>query len=289
MVLLMHNAVGSFRYSQKEALYYSEQGLSAGDYCFTVKGQSWYSSDNDKVYYFTLTQALPAGGQIVLNATASQSLEGKTVTTYSGATSTTEIESAELSATEIANAVSLGMTNGTDGMNAFSRTAYGSNNYSTSIARVFINSNGGVDEWWEPVGVYDRPPADYGFAGLLYGMDADFISAVGVTNVPCIKGISWDEPGTGSTYTVQDKFFVPSKPELGGPEGSDGNVFALYSDAEDADRIKYDLTDMSTTRLWFTRTPSTNAFNFAHVTRTGSFASDVASGSGYVAAACVIY
>lgn len=288
MVLLMHNVIGPIRYSQKEAVYYAETGLTAGAYCFTVAGQSWYSADNGKTYYFTLTQSIPVGGQIVMNHSAFQALEGKTVSTYSGPASTTEIESATLSETAIADATSLGTTNGVGGMNHFGRISYGSNNYSTSNPRAFINSDAGVDEWWEPVGVYDRPPASSGLAGLLYGMDADFVNAVGATDIPCAKGVSWDEPGADSDYTLLDKFFAPSRVELGG-SGSDGSVFALYAEAQNADRIKRDITAMATARMWCTRTPASNSFNLPRVRSNGEIGSETAVTSSYVAAACVIY
>lgn len=74
-------------------MYYAEEGLVAGTYNFTVANQTWYAADNEKSFQFTLTKAVPVGGQIVLaNAAYDAALAGKKVQTFASSSSADVIE-----------------------------------------------------------------------------------------------------------------------------------------------------------------------------------------------------
>lgn len=56
--------LGTLQFDAPEAIYYAESQLAAGTYHFTTDGYDKWAAGT---YQFTLTQAVPAGGQIVLN------------------------------------------------------------------------------------------------------------------------------------------------------------------------------------------------------------------------------
>jgi len=66
-------------------------------------------------------------------------------------------------------------------------------------------------------------------------------------------------------------------------------VFAAYNGAGNTDRIKYDLSNASTARYWWLRSPTPSyAYSERRVNTDGSLSSnDACSGNGAVAA-CVI-
>ena len=293
MVLFMHHCIYGRQVDQSEAMYYAEEALPAGNYCFTVKNQTWYTADNDKTYYFTLTQDVPAGGQICLSMTNNATLEGKSAKTYASPTSTEVIETATLSATALTGAVNLGNTDGT-ALNHMHRIIMGSNNYKESAIRQWINSKAAANAWWKKTNNFDRP-ADYAnVAGLLHGMDADFLAVVGPVIVPCKTNNTYELPGwtLNSAYTVTDKFFLASRNEMGwGTENvAEGSVFALYNGATNADKIKRDQSAQSAARYWWLRSPYPGyAYNVRNVYLDGSLSGNLAYNGIGAAAACVIY
>lgn len=294
MILLMYHCIYGRQFDQTEAICYTADGLAAGAYCFTVKNQAWYAADNDKTYYFTLTQAVPAGGQLVLSMTYNAALEGKSVKTYSSKTSTTEIETATLSATEIAGATDLGNTDGnSSGVNFMHRAIFGSNNYRESALRQWINSEKAANAWWAPTNDFDRPPSYANAAGLLHGMDKDFLDSVAKVKIPCKTNNTYELPGwtKNAAYTVEDRFFLPSRDEMGyGKENvAEGQVFDLYDGASNADKIKRDLSAQTTARPWFHRSPHpSNGSNVRYTSTSGAVGSYYAIGGSGAAAACVI-
>jgi len=293
MVLFMHHCIYGRQVDASEAMYYAAEALPAGNYCFTVKNQTWYTADNDKTYYFTLTQDVPAGGQICLSMTHNATLEGKSAKTYASPTSTEAIETATLSATALTGAVNLGNTDGT-ALNHMHRIIMGSNNYKESAIRQWINSKAAANAWWKKTNNFDRPASYANVAGLLHGMDADFLAVVGPVIVPCKTNNTYELPGwtLNTQYTVVDKFFLASRDEMGyGVENkAEGSVFALYNGATNADKIKRDQSAQSTARYWWLRSPHPgNARNVRGVYPDGSLSYSGASDGGGAAAACVIY
>lgn len=293
MALLMHRVIYGRAFDAVEALYYAENELPAGTYHFTVKNQAWYAADNDVAYQFTLTNAVPKGGQIVLSATYNATLNGKSVKTYSSSASTTVIETATLSAGS--GGTDLGATDGnTTNMNFFHRCVLGSNNYKESAIRQWINADGAAGAWWTASNKFDRP-VDYAAsaAGFLNGVDSKFINAAGYTDIPCKTNNTFELPNwtKNTAYTVQDKFFLASRNELGfGTENvAEGTVFKLYDGATNADRIKYDFSSTATARLWWVRSPTPGGADYVRFVRTDGSLDDYFAHLGRGAVpACII-
>ena len=240
-----------------EALYYAENGLEAGSYYFTVKNQAWYTADNDVPYYFTLNNPVPAGGQLVLSMTYNQSLQNKTIKSYSSPSSNTAIETATLSATPIDGAVNLGEPDGnTENMNFMHRAIFGSNNYAQSAMRQWLNADGKVGTFWQPQTKFDRAPSwhtgsDAAYAGFAHGLGDDFLNAVKKAVIPCrtnsvyeVNSLDGTEFSVNQTYNLEDKFFLLSRPEIYGswdsPSYKDGELLDYYDGTTQQEKIKYD-------------------------------------------------
>lgn len=291
MFLLMHSVIYSKQFDAIEALFYAEEGLAAGTYHFTIQNYDATYGGN-KTYQFTLTQAVPAGGQIVLDWPYNQQLLGRSVKTYASATSTTQIEAAVLS--EGSDGTDLGTTDGTStNLNHIHRARYGSNNYKESALRQWINSAAVANAWWAPSNIFDRPPAYANLAGFQHGMDSDFLAVVKAITIPCHTNNTYELPEwtKDTAYNLVDRFWLASRDELGfGTERvADGTVFAAYNGAGNTDRIKYDLSNASTARIWWLRSPlPSGASNERLVLTDGSLSSSYAYYGYGAVAACVI-
>ena len=291
MFLLMHSVIYSKQFDAIEALFYAEEGLAAGTYHFTIQNYDATYGGN-KTYQFTLTQAVPAGGQIVLDWPYNQQLLGRSVKTYASATSTTQIEAAVLS--EGTDGTDLGTTDGTStNLNHIHRARYGSNNYKESALRQWINSAAVANAWWAPSNIFDRPPAYANLAGFLHGMDSDFLAVVKAITIPCHTNNTYELPEwtLDTAYSLADRFWLASRDEMGfGTERvADGSVFAAYDGAGNTDRIKYDLSNASTARAWWLRSPTPSYAYFERYVRTDGSLNYYNACNGYGAvAACVI-
>lgn len=258
MALLMHRVIYGRAFDAVEALYYCETALTAGTYHFTIPDYDT-AYGGGKTYQFTLTSQVPAKGQVVLSWAYNTQVTAGNIKTYSAATSTTAIETATLS--EGTGGTDLGTADGTEtNMNHIQRARYGSNNYKDSALRQWINADGAAGAWWTASNKFDRP-VDYAAsaAGFLNGVDSKFINAAGYTDIPCKTNNTFELPNwtKNTAYTVQDKFFLASRNELGfGTENvAEGTVFKLYDGATNADRIKYDFSSTATARNWWVRSP----------------------------------
>ena len=292
MILLMHHVIYNRQFDAPEALIYAAEAIAAGDYKFFVTNDPWNSENNNKYWYFTLTQNVPAGGQIVLSAAYDAGLEGNSVKTYSGPASTTAIETATLTATEIADAVDLGTTRLAN-VNDIARAKVGSNNYKESAIRQWINSKAKANGWWAKTNKFDRPAAYADDAGLLHGMDQDFLDSVRALAVPCKTNNTFELDGwtLNTAYTLADKFWLASRNEVGfGTENvAEGSVLKAYDGAANVDRIKYDLSSKSTARYWWLRSPNPSvSVGVRYVYADGSLNGSGASVGYGAVAACAI-
>lgn len=256
MYLLLHNVIYGRQFDAGEALYYVDEttwpsGLAAGTYHFVSSGHS-----NANIQ-FTTTILVPAGGQITFSF--NETITSCKVNTYGTLGGTTALES-DIACLEGSDGTLLGTTDGNSlNMNINARIRYGSNNYQESAIRQWLNSNSDANGWWLPTNKFDRPCSYANVDGFMKGLDAKFLAAVGETNIPCKTNNTFELPGwtLNTAYTVQDKFFLASRDELGfGTEGvAEGSVWALYDGATNADRIKYDISAASTARYWWMRSP----------------------------------
>lgn len=291
MFLMMHSVIYSKQFDAPEALFYAEEGLTVGNYHFTI--QNWDAAyGGNKTYQFTLTQAVPAGGQIMLDWPYNQQLLGRSVKTYASATSTTQIEAAVLS--EGTDGTDLGTTDGTaENLNHIQRARYGSNNYKESAIRQWINSAAVANAWWAPTNKFDRPANYANLPGLLHGMDSEFLAVVKAVTIPCKTNNTYELPEwtKDTAYTVEDRFWLASRDEMGfGVERvAEGSVLAAYNGAGNTDRIKYDVSNGSTARYWWLRSPNPSGANYARYVHTDGSLSSSSASIGYGAvAACVI-
>lgn len=232
MTLQLHDCLTeAMQFDAPEAFYYAEEGLAAGTYYFTI---------DDTGYQFTLSDNVPAGGQLIL--------------AYSGGSpSTISIASTKGGAATGTIPVIIG-NGGTEitTFNSISRVKYGSNNYKNSAIRQWLNSSAATGSVWVPKTDYDRPPNwASSTAGFLTGMDADFLAVLGEVTKVTAKNTATDG---GGYDTTAEKIFLLSKSEVyGGIEVSDvdeGEPYPYYSD--NSSRIKY---RDDTARYWWLRTP----------------------------------
>lgn len=288
----------SLVFDATEALYYAAEELPAGTYNFTVANQAWYTADNGKVFQFTLTKAVPAGGQIVMSMTYNATLEGKTVKTYASATSAAAIETATL--TEGSEGTSLGTTDGkSENVNHMHRAIFGSNNYAQSAARQWLNSDAAAGAVWAPSNIFDRPPSwNTSYSGLMLGLPADFLAAVQPAVIPCrtnsiyeLNSLDGTEFTINQVYELHDKFFLLSRPEIYGTWDSatykDGELLEFYEGFTDTERIKYDAAGSA--RYCWLRSPDPGDANYERVVYTSGALSSSTAYHGYgVAPACII-
>ena len=288
----------SLVFDATEALYYAAEELPAGTYNFTVANQAWYTADNGKVFQFTLTKAVPAGGQIVMSMTYNATLEGKTVKTYASATSAAAIETATL--TEGSEGTSLGTTDGkSENVNHMHRAIFGSNNYAQSAARQWLNSDAAAGAVWAPSNIFDRPPSwNTSYSGLMLGLPADFLAAVQPAVIPCrtnsiyeLNSLDGTEFTINQVYELHDKFFLLSRPEIYGTWDSatykDGELLEFYEGFTDTERIKYDAAGSART-CWLRSPDPGSAHHERGVRTSGALYSTGASTGNGVAPACII-
>lgn len=278
--LLLHDAFGTANmvFEPAQALMWCENGLAAGSYTF-----KWNTTQS----YFTLTTAIPAGGQLRATNTAFQ--------TYASQDATATLESGTVSTTEIAGATDLGQT-GKELLNHHDRVNYGSNNYAESAIRWWLNSDAPANTLRTPLTKFSRAHS-YAQVGFMNGLDTDFVDCLdevewlcSTNNVyECPESLGGYTKGIRQTYTVTEKFGLASEMEIFGSYGGnlDGSkVFDLYNGAENTDRVKYRGTSA---QVWWLRSPYwTNAVTERVVNSSGSASNGNAVSSYAVVPACQI-
>lgn len=296
LTLQLHDCLSSqMQVDAPEALYYAENGLSAGTYHFTIQGSYTPIGGTSKTYCFTLASDIPAGGQLTFSWTYNTQAGNAKITSY-GADLTTVIES-DISVTEGSSGTSLGTTDGNStNLNFIEKARFGSNNYSESAIRQFLNSNNSAGSVWTPQTNFDRPPTwANNTAGFMFDLDSDFLAVIGKVNK--LTALNTVTDGGGS-ITLDDKFFLLSRSEVyGGLENNinEGSPYPYYKDysslseagtGNDSNRIKYRSGSASS---WVIRTPfSSGAGNIRSINASGGVPSTGTYSNGGIAPACVI-
>lgn len=219
MFLQWHYAIPfAVQFDNYEAFYYAEEELPAGTYNITM-GNNWGNNVvSGKTYQFTLTQAVPAGGQLAgFRAMSEKAPAEWKVYSYASKTSETPIETLDVA--EGNEGTSLGIMSSitkyaNSGINNMQRVGYGYNRWSQSGYRQFLNSKAGVGAWWTPQHNFDRAPDQLATkAGFLSGFDDDFLNCIGeikvVTNLNTVS-----DSEIGAQEITYDKFFLPSLEQL---------------------------------------------------------------------------
>lgn len=284
-----------------EALYYAAEEIPAGTYNFT-----WNYATGSMVngtYQFTLTKAVPAGGQIVLGTNSSSTaITGCKIATYATVAATAAIESG-IVVTEGSEGTSLGTIAATsatsENLNCAQRIMWGSNNYAQSAARQWLNSDAAAGSVWTPTNKFDRAPFwATSKAGFMKGLPADFLAAVQPAAIPCrtnsvfeVNSLDGTEYTVNTVYTLNDMFFMLSRPEIYGSwDGSsikDGELLEYYEGLTDIERIKYDAAGSA--RYCWLRSPHPGYANGERSVHTsGALHSGIAINGYGVAPACII-
>lgn len=280
VTLLLHDVFGTANmvFEPVQALMWCENGLAAGSYTFT-----WQTTQ----CYFTLTTAIPAGGQ--LRATNSQ------FQTYASQDATATLETGTVGTKEIAGATDLGQE-GQGLLNHRDRVNYGSNNFAESALFWWLNSDAAANTPRVPVTKFSRAYS-YAQPGFMNGLDTDFVNCLDEVDWLCSTNNVYECPeslggytkGTKQAYTVKAKFGLASEMEIFGSYGgnADGSkAFDLYSDATADERKKYRGTSA---QVWWLRSPFwSNATSERYVYSSGSANNYYANYSYGVVPACRI-
>lgn len=292
-----HDCVDSLQFDSREALFAFPDGLAAGSYTFTIKAHAWVSSDVDKNITFTLTRPIPEGGQLVVSQAYNASFTTGNISAYASSSTANPIETVAMG--EGNTGASLGnVTNSAAGnTNAIQRALLGSNRWSTSAIRQYLNSDKAAGTFWEPQTVFDRPPSwAANTAGFLFGVDPDFVAVLGkVKKVTALNNVS---DGGGSVETDEKVFLISRTEAYMGNEiaGGDGKAYAYYSNysdlaaagtGADTNRIKY---LAGAAKYWWLRSPTVGyAYSVRIVHPSGALnLSGAASSYGVAPACCII-
>ena len=255
MTLMSHASIDKLQYDAPEAFYYALTKLSAGTYNFTISETYRYWEKG--TYQFTLTSALPSGGQLVINGNADTALTSCT------GTSIAPLDDGGVIETFSITAGSAGTSIGTfgDGLNHIARVSDGSDNYAESAIRQFLNSSAAMSESWVSQTRFDVAPAWWGSQnGFMGGLDDEFLAVIGEVEVPCVSNSQYESPdwsyAKGAKYALKDKFYLASVREIvgtGSNYADDGTTqFTYYVDSNGVDRIKY---AGGVGYAWWTRSP----------------------------------
>ena len=307
MILQSEKLLYNLQFDEREAFYYAPDGLAAGTYHFTLGAHIWVSGDVGKVFQFTLTQAVPAGGQLVFVQGYNVTLTGGSIRTFASGSSTTVIETAVMS--EGSGGTDLGTLDNTinGNFNCCQRALLGSNRWSTGAMRQHLNSAKVAGQVWTPQTNFDRPPSWVtSTAGFMHGLDPEFVKICAdvdlltALNTVCDTSSTEGSAGTGYETTV-DKYFLPSRPEVfgGGDNASDkGNAWEYYkansdvpggssNSGNDSNRTK--LNTAGTPYYWWLRSPYDGyGGHVRYVLPAGYISGNNANNSHGVAPACVI-
>ena len=258
-----------------EALYYAENGLVAGTYCFTIQNGYDTAYGGGKTYNFTLTKDIEPGGQLTFNWAYNTQASNSKITSYKSDVFTV-IEN-NISVVEGSAGTSLGTTDGESlNLNHIHRVRYGSNNYVQGAIRQFLNSSENVGSVWQPQTKFDRPPTwNSEMSGFLRDLDSNFLAFVGISRK--VVGINNLTDG-GGYVTFEDKFFLLSRSEVyGGNESAlinEGEPYPYYSNysdlstaglGNDTNRIK---NRNGSAQVWGLRTAITSSGSHLRIVNT---------------------
>ena len=292
MLLQMHYCLPfDAQFSPVQAFLYAIDGLPAGTYNVTVPSEM--SGRAAGTYQFTLTQALPAKGQLTgffaggsaaavkawASQTATDATETCAVTSGNDGTSLGTWSAAGDQAVPASGTPATSKTitiDGTDyhvyGLNSVQRVIYGNNRWLHSPLRQWLNKSG--FDWWVPATVFDRKPAYAARRGFLSGLPEEFLERVQpIARKTALNYITDGGTSAAPEYdTTYDLFALPSGIEhflqdtatYGGAQGKEGEPWEYWKRASGASTargwggtypalIQYDLASKATARTVWMR------------------------------------
>lgn len=241
MTLQLHGCLCQKEFDTGEYLFYSDSELLAGTYSFLIpKGYEINcggSSEKDVLCYFTLTKNVPKGGHIKIKWDYGMQITMASIVSMNS--DDVVIETVKV-ALEGENAVALENAGGI--INNIPKSRYGSNSYTNSAIRKWLNST--EEKWWYASDNFDVTPSYVNENGFLKGIDSDFLSILGKANKLCYDATKDD------VVTIRDNVFLLSAEEVYGKtrKKSEGKVYDYYKtysdalaplDSADSNRIKY--------------------------------------------------
>lgn len=323
LALGLHNVFtyGTIPFCASQLMYYTEGGLPAGNYKFTLDHAVYGGGTQyDGTYMFTLTQAIPADGGFrhtniggYKASYAQGDVIGNYITTYGVRPQRAEVERSvavkvwdgTTACTDLGTFTARSLTYHTEAdtsnggkRNFTERNAYGSNRWRDCVYRQWLNSDAEavpssdtttVSNWWKPATVFDRVPGGAKLAGFLNGLDPEFVAVLGEIEVK--TALCDCDKVDGATYDItHDKVWLQSMTEIFGSNNNgiaEGSQLAYWVGASNADRIKY---EGSTARYWWLRSPyPTHASYVRYVITSGVLYLDRAINAyGVVPACCII-
>ena len=238
MWLESHYAMDGVQFDASEAIYVTDVALPAGTYNFII-GTNWGSNCvAGKVYQFTTTKEIPAGGQVMVGKNNDWYTWGAPdvapanwrVHTFASSAATTPLDS-NLELSEGSDGTALGsIASNTkysqSGVNNLQRAGYGYNRWAMSAMRQYLNSADAKGVWWAPKNPFDRAPQQLAtLDGFMSGFDNEFLQAIGKIKVTtALNTIS--DTDIGASEDTYDKFFLASLeqeyivPQAAGVEGA---------------------------------------------------------------------
>lgn len=296
MILIDVYAIYTKQFDARQALLYFPEAVEGNvTMNFLVKG-AYYSDDNNKyIQFISPADGITAGSQLVLSNSYNATMIGTNAKLYTGFSDTTGVN---VALSQGNSGTYIGQTDGTAAgtieLNHVHRAVLGSNNYGESAIDQWINSDAAANAWQTQRTHFQRPAAYANFAGYMNGMDPDFLNVLAETDVICRSNNVFELDGKlNKLYTITNrKFFLASRVELGyGAENNlyEGRVFELYATATDANKIKYDISNKTTARIWWLRSPYPSYASYARlVYASGSLGYSHASHGYGAVSACVI-
>ena len=311
MILQSEDVLYTLQSDAPEAFFHAAEGLAAGTYNITLGDSYDTAYGGGATYQFTLTQAVPAGGQITLDWPYNKTpLQGAGIKTWASNASTTPIETVVPAVGT--DGTSLGTlliaVQESAGLNSIHRMRYGSNRWSTGAMRQHLNSSKVAGSVWTPQTVWDRAPSWVSStAGFIHGLDPEFVKICGdveiLTALSTVAGDTTAAEGSAGTgfETTVDKFFLPSRPEVfgGSDNASDkGDAWQYYSANSDvpggasnagADSNRIKVNAAGNASYWWLRSPYVGSGYFVRLIYPTGVVNVSYAGSSYgVAPACVV-
>lgn len=302
-VMLMEEKLNYLRvFDTKEAWLYAETAIPAGTYRFTIPNYDT-SYGGNKTYIFTSTANVPVGGQLTL--TWVYNTNPTKVQGYSSSTSTTALFDVDIAEWDGTTAcIDLGTikfamsdADSTYGkLNHIHRARYGSNNYYQSGLRQWLNADATANNWWSPSNIFDRPYDNRNTAGRLNTLNGNMKAVLATPTVNCITNNLFETGGIDGTpftlqtaYTVKDKLFLVTHTETNlSLTPNVDSVLAYYTNAQNADRIKY-RKDNGNAYYWWLRTPHPTVASYVRFVLTSGALNYSGTGSTLGSeAACII-
>lgn len=297
MTLQLHDCYTELQFDAREALFAFDEGLAAGTYHFTLATQPWYAQDVRRPIEFTITNNIPAGGQIVVNNAYNASMVGATLSVYASPNAATALETVTMTEGDGGSLIGDVDSAPNGSANSIQRALTGSNNWGESSIRQYLNSTGAAGQYGKPKTKFDRAPAYFANTpGFLNNVDPEFVNVFGM--VEKITALNTVTDG-GGKETKSEKVFLLSRSEVyAGNEVTDGEgapypYYANYSDLNapgtgaDKNRIKY---RNGVAKYWWLRSPHASTASYVrNVNPSGTLGSNTIATLSYgVAPACVI-